>query len=234
MLEVLYEDNHCLAVNKPAGLLTQGDVTGEPTVLEAAREYLKEKYQKPGNVFVGLVHRLDRPTSGALVLARTSKGASRLSEQFRRGDVEKTYWAIVEGTPEQPEGEWSDTLRKDESRNLVRVVNAGTPGGQEASLGYRVLEEGQGVTLLEVKPRTGRGHQIRVQLAARGLPIVGDRKYDAATTVLAADGLPRVGLHARSLRFSRPTGPGEIFLTAGVPSDWPWPWKPPRSSSTRG
>lgn len=222
MLNVLYEDNHCLAVDKPAGLLTQGDATGEPCALDEARAYLKERYAKPGNVFVGLVHRLDRPTSGVLLLARTSKGAARLSEQFREGTVEKVYWAVVEGRPAADEGEWADTLWKDTRTNVVSVVPAGTPGGLPAALGYRVLGRRADASLLELRPRTGRSHQIRVQLAARGLPILGDRKYGASSTVLALDGKPRVALHARSLRFSHPTRPEAIEVTSSVPADWPW------------
>src|SRR4051812_34430267 len=133
---VLYEDNHCLALDKPAGLLTQGDATGEPTLVDEAREYLRIRYQKPGNIYVGLVHRLDRPTSGVVLLAKTSKAAGRLSEQFRNGTIGKIYWAVVEGVSAQDEGEWSDTLLKDEARNVVEVVRAGTPGGQEARLAF--------------------------------------------------------------------------------------------------
>ncbi len=223
MLEILFEDNHCLGVDKPAGLLTQGDVTGEPTLLDAARDYLRHKYAKPGNVFVGLVHRLDRPASGVVLLARTSKAASRLSEQFRESTVEKTYWAIVEGECRRDKGEWADRLRKDSSRNVVEVVDAGNPGGQEASLKFQVLGKARGQTWLEIQPVTGRSHQIRVQLASRGLPIVGDRKYGAKTVLKALDGLPRVALHAKSLTFRHPTRPEAICMTAGVPGDWPWP-----------
>lgn len=222
MLDVLYEDNHLLAVNKPAGLLSQGDITGEPCLLEAARLYLKEKFAKPGNVFVGLVHRLDRPTSGVIVLARTSKGAARLSEQFRLGTVEKTYWAIVEGGPETDSGEWTDTLRKDELRNVVEVVAEGAPGGQPAALAYKVLGRSANRSWLEVKPVTGRSHQIRVQLAARELPIVGDKKYGATSTLMALDGKPRVALHARCLSFNHPTKKEAMSVTAEVPADWPW------------
>jgi 23S rRNA pseudouridine1911/1915/1917 synthase len=221
MLQILHEDNHCLALNKPAGLLTQGDVSGEPTVIDAAREYLKTKYAKPGNVFIGLVHRLDRPTSGVVILARTSKAAGRLSEQFREGKVEKVYWALVEGNCPDEAGEWSDALRKDERRNLVEVVAAGTPGSRDAALAYRVLERRQGVSFLEVRPKTGRSHQIRVQLASHGLPIIGDKKYGARTTLRALDGKTRVALHARSLTFKHPTVPEVISLTAPVPADWP-------------
>ena len=133
-VEILFEDNHCLAVNKPAGLLTQGDATGEPTLLDWARASLKARFQKPGNVFVGLVHRLDRPTSGVVLLARTSKAAARLSAQFREGKVEKVYRAIVEGTCPQESGTWTDTLRKDEARNVVEVVAEGMKGGRDAAL----------------------------------------------------------------------------------------------------
>jgi 23S rRNA pseudouridine1911/1915/1917 synthase len=221
MPEVLYEDNHCLVLNKPAGLLTQGDATGEPSLLDWAREDLKTRYNKPGNVFVGLVHRLDRPVSGAMVLGKTSKGAARLSEQFREGTVEKLYWAIVEGRCEEDAGEWTDALRKDEARNVVDVVAEGTPGSREARLGYRVMDRGPGRTTLELRPITGRSHQIRAQLASRGLPIVGDRKYGARSTVTALDGGHRIGLHARSLRFRPPTRPGEVSVVAPVPADWP-------------
>ncbi len=219
MIDVLFEDNHCLAVDKPAGLLTQGDVTGEPSVIEVARSYLKEKYQRPGNVFVGLVHRLDRPTSGVVLLARTSKAAGRLSEQFRAGTVQKVYWAIVEGDCPDDAGEWSDRLHKDESRNVVSVVAA---GGQEASLTFRVLGRSNGTCWLEVRPLTGRSHQIRVQLASRGLPIVGDKKYGARSVLRALDGKPRVALHAGQLTFMHPTAREAISLSATVPADWPW------------
>ena len=135
MIDLLYEDNHCLAVNKPAGLLTQGDATGEPSLLEAVRTDLKVRYQKPGNVFVGLVHRLDRPTSGVVLFARTSKGARRLSAQFRAGTVEKVYWAIVEGVCPMDTGEWTDWLWKDVERNVVQVVPTRAPGARRLGSG---------------------------------------------------------------------------------------------------
>lgn len=226
MLDVLLEDNHCLVVNKPAGLLVQGDVTGEPTLLDAARAYLKERYAKPGNVYLGLVHRLDRPTSGVVLLARTSKAASRLSEQFRGGRVEKTYWAIVEGKPTTDAGEWSDWLCKDERTNTVSVVESGSPGAQSATLGYRVLSRRPGQTLLEVRPLTGRSHQIRVQLASRGLPILGDAKYGSRTALRAGDGGRRVALHARALTFQHPTRGEAIRVEAPIPADWPWCGEP--------
>lgn len=221
MLDVLYEDNHCLVINKPAGLLAQGDATGEPTALDQARAYLKKRYAKPGNVFVGLVHRLDRPVSGVFLLARTSKAAARLSEQFRDGTVEKTYWAIAEGTCREDAGEWTDTIRKDASQNRVDVVNPGTRDGREARVSFRVLGRDSGRTMLELRPLTGRSHQLRVQLASRGLPIVGDRKYGAKSTLLALDGRPRIALHAHRLAFVHPTRREVISVDAPVPADWP-------------
>jgi 23S rRNA pseudouridine1911/1915/1917 synthase len=221
MIDLLYEDNHCLAVNKPAGLLTQGDVTGAPSLIAHARSYLKTRYGKPGNVFVGLVHRLDRPVSGVVLLARTSKAAARLSEQFRAGTVEKVYWAWVEGNCPEVAGEWADTLWKDERRNVVWVVPRGTEGGQKARLAFRVLGSVARTTLLELRPTTGRSHQLRVQLASRGLPILGDRKYGARTTLWAHDGRPRVALHATQLSFTHPTKQEAISIAAPVPPDWP-------------
>ena len=216
---ILLEDNHCLALNKPAGMLTQGDATGDVSLVDWAREDLRRRHSKPGNVFVGLVHRLDRPVSGVVVLARTSKGASRLSEQFRSGSVEKVYWAIVEGLPEGEEGTWSDSLLKDERRNVSRVDQ----GGRAASLSWRVRERWRDRAWLEIRPESGRGHQIRVQLASRGLPIVGDGKYGASSRLAAVDGGHRIALHARSIRFRHPTRPEAIAIDATVPRDWPGP-----------
>lgn len=223
MLDVLLEDNHCLAVNKPAGLLSQGDETGEPSLVDLARDYLRAKYAKPGNVFVGLVHRLDRPTSGVVLLARTSKGADRLAAQFRAGTVRKVYRAVVEGAPDPPEGEWDDRLVKDEARNVVRVVGRDDPEGRKARVAYRVLGRHGAMSTVELIPTTGRGHQLRVQLASRGMPIVGDRKYGARSTLLAGDGRPRVALHAFELAFRHPTRPETLVVTAPIPPDWPGP-----------
>jgi 23S rRNA pseudouridine1911/1915/1917 synthase len=172
---------------------------------------------------VGLVHRLDRPVSGVLLLARTSKGAERLSRQFREGTVKKTYWALVEGNwPDEP-GVWTDRLEKRRGANRSRTVDG---PGKEASLAYRVLTQSRGQTLFELQPRTGRGHQLRVQLASRGLPIVGDIKYGARGPIPALDGGNRIALHARSLAFLHPTRAEEIEVTAPVPADWPGPSPP--------
>ncbi len=220
-MEILYEDNHLLGLNKPAGMLSQGDSTGDASVVDWAIEDIRERYAKPGNVYVGLVHRLDRPVSGVIVLAKTSKAAARLSEQFREGTVEKMYWAVVEGRMPEDAGEWCDTLLKEESQNLVRVVPGGTPGGKAAALAFRVLERRATTTWIELRPTTGRSHQLRVQVASRGLPIVGDRKYGARSTLLAEDGVGRVALHARSLTFRHPTTKVSLSLLAPVPADWP-------------
>ncbi|MEW4566499.1 RluA family pseudouridine synthase [Tautonia sp. JC769] len=216
---VLFEDNHCLALNKPSGMPTQGDESGAESLVDWAREDLRVRYQKPGNVFVGLVHRLDRPVSGVVLLGKTSKGASRLSAQFREETVEKVYWAIVEGSPDAEEGTWTDRLVKDESRNVVRVG----AGGKEAVLAFRVLERWRGRSWLEVRPVSGRSHQIRVQLASRRLRIVGDLKYGASGRIPASDGGHRIALHARSIGFRHPTTAAETRVVAPVPSDWPGP-----------
>jgi len=198
-LTVLYEDNHLLAVNKPAGLLTMGDDTGDETVVDLVRNYLREKYNKPGNVYVGVVHRLDRPVSGVLLLARTSKAAGRLSNQFRAGTVQKTYHAIVEKAPDDPEATLTDWLLKDSATNTVRCVTSKTDRAKKAVLDYRLLGNEESGTRLEIRPKTGRSHQIRVQLSSREMPIVGDVKYGASR------GLGhRILLHAVALDLEHP------------------------------
>ncbi len=224
-LEVLYEDNHCLAVNKPAGVPSQGDESGAETLVDMASRYLKQQYGKPGNVYVGLVHRLDRPTSGVVLLAKTSKAAGRLAAQFRDGAVEKTYWAIVEGGPAEDEGIWADRLEKDRRANQSRALAGSEVGGKEARTAFRVRERRPGGSLLELRPLTGRSHQLRVQLASRGMPILGDGRYGSRIRVEAIDGGGRIALHARSLRFTHPTRAEVIDVEAPVPADWPRPWR---------
>lgn len=214
-LRILYEDNHCLAVLKPARLLVAGDQTGDPSLLEEAREYLRLKYAKPGNVYLGLVHRLDRPVSGVVLFARTSKAAGRLSAQFRENRVDKVYQAVVEGHPALPAAELVDWVYKDTATNVVEVVPSGTAGSRECRLSYRQLRAGAGWTLLEVVPVTGRSHQIRVQLAEQGMPIVGDRKYGARRGLAGA-----IALHAAELRFEHPTRGERIVVSAAAPELW--------------
>jgi 23S rRNA pseudouridine1911/1915/1917 synthase len=214
-LKVLFEDNHCLGVFKHAGILTVADKSGDPALLDLARAYLKRKYGKPGNVFLGVVHRLDRPVSGVVLFARTSKAAARLSLQFRAGTVRKIYWACVEGKPADQSGTLIDFLVKDRERNVVTRTDENTPFAQRAELEYRLLQSNKARSVLEIRPHTGRSHQIRVQLAAHGLPIVGDVKYGAKR---ATNG--RIALHAAELQFAHPVRDELIRVTAMPPADW--------------
>ncbi len=218
-LEILYEDNHLLAVNKPAGLLCQADAGGDPTLIDAARAYLKTKYGKPGNVFVGLVHRLDRPVAGALVLARTSKAAARLAAAFREGRVQKIYRAVVAGCLPSGEVNLEHWLLKVSRRRRSRVVASDTAGARQARLSYRVMDAGSRSSLVEVALQTGRSHQIRAQLAAIGHPILGDRKYGADAALPGG----RIALYAWRLVLPHPTRDESVEVFAPEPPGWPWP-----------
>jgi 23S rRNA pseudouridine1911/1915/1917 synthase len=213
--EILYEDNHCLAVAKPAGCLSTHFAGKEETLDRTIKAYLKAKYKKPGNVFLGIVHRLDRVVSGVLLFARTSKAAARLAQQFREGTIEKTYWALVEGEMKKPSGILEAWLKKDQTIGRVEVVQSETPGGKKASLRYRTRASDAGFTWLEIQPRTGRTHQLRVQLAHAGHPIYGDAKYGSKHSFGNA-----IALHARSLVFLHPTRGEPISLTAALPASW--------------
>jgi 23S rRNA pseudouridine1911/1915/1917 synthase len=213
--EILHEDNHCIAVVKPSGVVSTHYQGGAETLDRAVKAYLKEKYSKPGNVFLGVVHRLDRPVSGVLLFARTSKSAARLAQQFRDGSIEKVYWAVVEGEVSRTAGTLEDWLRKDESRGRVEVVEPGDKGARQALLHYHRRAVHGGLTWLEVRPQTGRTHQLRVQLAHHGYPIYGDAKYGAIRTFGRA-----IGLHARALTFLHPIRYEPIALSADVPRTW--------------
>ncbi|WP_425615701.1 RluA family pseudouridine synthase [Anatilimnocola sp. NA78] len=214
-LDVLYEDNHLLVVNKWPGIATQGVTDDEPSVARLAKEYLKLKYSKPGNVYLGVVSRLDAMVSGVLVLARTSKAAARLSEQFRERETSKIYWALVERLPRGKSGELVHWVRKDERQQKMVVVPTGTSGAQEARLNFRSLGKVSGAELLEVELLTGRKHQIRLQLAETGSPILGDRKYGIGTPF--ADG---IALHSRTLTIAHPVTKESLTFTAPLPMAW--------------
>lgn len=217
-MTVVYEDNHIIIVNKTASEIVQGDKTGDVPLSETVKQYLKEKYQKPGNVFIGVTHRLDRPVSGLVVFAKTSKALSRLNEMFKNSEVKKTYWAIVKQTPAETEGELVNYLVRNEKQNKSYAYDTEKPGSKKAVLHYRLIARSDNYCLLEVDLKTGRHHQIRCQLAKMGCPIKGDLKY----------GFPRsnpdgsISLHARRVRFVHPVSKELIDVVAPVPSDNLW------------
>jgi 23S rRNA pseudouridine1911/1915/1917 synthase len=224
MFDVLYEDNHLLAVNKPAMLPTMGVSKDRPSLLMAAKNYVRRKYAKPGNVYLGIVSRLDAPVTGVVLMARTSKAAARLSEQFRERGVEKIYWAIVEGVVEPAAGTLVDFLRKDERHRRIHIAAANASDAQRAQLDYRTLSDKTGAprlsdrawaTLLEVQPLTGRKHQIRVQLAQAGFPIVGDRKYGSRRAFAKG-----IALHSRRLVVEHPVRKMPVVIEAPLPTEW--------------
>lgn len=214
-LEILYEDNHLLAATKPAGLATMGTPGDRPTLLAMAKQYIKRRYHKPGNVYLGIVSRLDAPVTGVVLMARTSKAARRLTEQFRSGAAEKLYWTIVEGKVQPPSGSCVDWVGKDERHHRMHIVGPTLPGAKEARLSYRRLADVEGDSLLEVELQTGRKHQIRLQLAHRGYPILGDRKYGSRRRWPTG-----IALHARRLVISHPVGGARLEFEAPLPGAW--------------
>lgn len=217
-LEIVYEDNHLLVLNKSAGDLVQGDKTGDQTLADRACDFLRQRDNKPGNVFLGVPHRLDRPVSGIVIYAKTSKALSRLSELFRQGTIRKYYWAVTASAPRDPEGALCHYLKRDRSRNKSLVVDSGTKDAKEARLSYRTLGVSDSYVLLEVELITGRHHQIRCQLAHIGCPIKGDLKYGARRS--NPDG--GISLHARSVSFVHPVNGKALELEARPPSDRIW------------
>jgi 23S rRNA pseudouridine1911/1915/1917 synthase len=226
-LHILFEDNHCLAVVKPAPLLTQGVPPGIPTLEAMVKAYLKERYRKAGNVYLGIPHRLDRPVSGVVVFARNTKAARRLAEQFQNRQVRKVYWALVERSPSgdvpSTEGVWEDWLLKVQEEARTERATEETPGARRAVLRYRRLRESAEGALLEIEPETGRMHQIRVQAASRGWPVRGDVFYGSRLPFGPAAELPRervIALHARSLTFLHPIRYEPLTVTAPLPETW--------------
>ncbi len=215
---VLHEDNHLIVVNKEASEIVQGDITGDKPLSEEVKSFLKTKYNKPGNVFTGVVHRIDRPVSGAVIFAKTGKGLSRMNELVKNHGVKKTYWAIVQNRPEEPSGELVSYLWRDQKKNKSFPVKKTKAGAKQAILTYKLIGESQKYFLLEVDLKTGRHHQIRVQLASMGCPIKGDLKYGAPRS--NPDG--SISLHARKIEFNHPIKKEKLSITAPAPQDELW------------
>jgi 23S rRNA pseudouridine1911/1915/1917 synthase len=214
-LDVIFEDNHLLVVNKPAMLPTMGVAEGEPSLLALAKEYIRTKYNKPGNVYLGIVSRLDTPVTGVTIIARTSKAAARLSEAFRERQVQKIYWAVVPGQLPESEGVLEHHLRKDERHRKVHVTHTHAPDAQFARLSFRTIATNKSSSLLEIKLETGRKHQIRVQLAKHGFPIIGDQKYGSTQNFAAG-----IALHAGQLVVEHPILKEAMTFMAPLPASW--------------
>lgn len=219
MLEVLYEDNHLIAVNKPPGLGVQGDQTGDRHLLDEVADFLKTKYNKPGDAFVGLIHRLDRPVSGVTLLAKTSKGLTRMNEQFRNKTTEKIYHVLTAFEMQEPEGTLSHFLGKDAKTHRALTYNFEKPGTKKAVLHYRFLRRHKDLFVYEVQLETGRFHQIRAQFSKSGCPLLGDLKYGAGSPLADRS----IGLHARSLSFIHPVTKTQIRVEAPYPKNKVWP-----------
>lgn len=217
-MQVLYEDNHIIIVSKQSGEIVQGDKTGDTPLSETVAAYLKEKYSKPGNVFVGVTHRLDRPVSGTVVLAKTSKALARMNEMFRVGSVDKRYLAIVKNRPQQPQGELVNWLVRNEKQNRSYAYDHEVPGSKKAILRYRLVASSVNYHLIEIELMTGRHHQIRCQLAKMGCPIKGDLKYGAERS--NPDG--SISLHAYHVTFEHPVKHEMIDVKAPLPQDSLW------------
>lgn len=217
-MEVIYEDNHIIIVNKDSSEIVQGDKTGDTPLSDTVKEYIRQKYHKPGNVFLGVVHRLDRPVSGVVVFARTGKALARLNDMFRTKDVHKTYWAIVTKRPPEEQGELVHWLVRNERQNKSYAYMKEVPQSKQAILDYRLIGCSERYFLLEVDLKTGRHHQIRCQLAKMGCPIKGDLKYGAPRS--NPDG--GISLHARCIRFVHPVSKKEICVEAPLPKDALW------------
>ncbi len=218
MVQVVYEDNHLIVVNKLSGEIVQGDKTGDVTLIDSVKHYIKTKYNKPGNVFLGLVHRLDRPVGGLVIFARTSKALSRLNDMFRNGEIDKTYWAVTENKPPQNEGTLEGWIYRNEKQNKSYLSHRERPNSKHAVLNYRLLTSSDRYFLIEVKLLTGRHHQIRCQLSDIGCPIKGDLKYGARRS--NTDG--SISLIARKIEFIHPVSRQHLSLEAPLPDSPLW------------
>lgn len=217
-MNIIYEDNHIIALNKAVSEIVQGDKTGDKPLVEQLKEYLKEVYAKPGNVFCGVVHRLDRPVSGVVLFAKTSKALARLNEMLRKQEIQKKYWAIVANPPAEPEATLNNHLVRNPKQNKSYAYDSEKPNSKLASLSYKTIARSDRYTLLEVELHTGRHHQIRCQLAHAGCPIKGDLKYGAKRS--NPDG--GISLHARSVEFVHPVSKENIRIVAEPPADNLW------------
>ena len=217
-MQILYEDNHIIVVSKTSGEIVQGDKTGDKTLCDSVKEYIKEKYSKPGNVFLGIAHRLDRPVSGIVIFAKTSKALSRLNNMFRDGEVHKLYWAITQNMPQKEEDTLTHWIVRNEKQNKSYAYDREKPGSKKAMLHYKVISSTDNYTLLAVNLMTGRHHQIRCQLSAIGCPIKGDLKYGSRRS--NNDG--SISLHARKVEFVHPVSKQPMCIEAPVPDDRLW------------
>ena len=217
-MKVLYEDNHIIVINKAAGEIVQGDKTSDESLCDTMKAYIKEKYAKPGNVFIGLPHRLDRPVSGIVVFAKTSKALERLNRMFSEGSVKKIYWALTKGIPKPAEAELESWILRNEKMNKSFSYPKEVKGSKRAILHYRLAAASQNYNLIEVELKTGRHHQIRCQLSSIGCPIKGDLKYGAQRS--NPDG--SISLHARYIEFTHPVSKEHIAITAPLPDDRLW------------
>lgn len=213
----MYEDNHLIAVNKNSGELVQADQTGDLTLADRVKDYIAKKYLKPGAVFLGVIHRIDRPVSGVVLFARTSKALTRMNEQFRSREIKKTYYAMVENQPRESQGILVHWLRKNEDQNRVTIFKKETQDAQRCELSYLLLKKRDRLSLLEVTPVTGRSHQIRAQLSAIGCPIRGDVKYGASEGFETS-----IALHARQLSFVHPVTKVSVIIEAPIPENLIW------------
>lgn len=217
-LQILFEDNHIIAINKRVGDIIQGDRTGDKPLCEVVKEYIKEKYNKPGEVFLGVIHRLDRPTTGIVIFAKTSKSLTRLNELFRNRETQKTYWAIVKNKPSEPEGSLTHYLKKNEKNNTSAAYIKEVPNSKQAILEYKTIASLSNYFVLEINLHTGRHHQIRAQFAAIGCPIKGDLKYGFERSNRNGG----IDLHSRKLVFVHPVSKELIEIIAPTPKDIIW------------